>query len=143
MAHIVKIDDKLYDKLKEYCTLNDISLQKFCNDAIVEHLNMEMFGDAPFMVQSVALKANEIDINGRVYTKEALELAVKEYNEKREKPKVEPESLCKQKDTCHNEDGEKALTDILMNNQDPLTEEVKQKTEVEPTVATRPKKRRL
>lgn len=47
--HSVKIEDKLYVKLKAYCDLNKESVFKICNEAIEEYLNKIQFGDAPFM----------------------------------------------------------------------------------------------
>lgn len=49
MAHSVKIDDKLYVKLKAYCDLNKDSVYRISNAAIEEYLNKIKFGDAPFM----------------------------------------------------------------------------------------------
>lgn len=46
--HSVKIDDKVYTKLKLYCDLNKESVHKISNEAIEEYLNMLQFGDAPF-----------------------------------------------------------------------------------------------
>lgn len=51
--HSVKIEDKLYEKLKAYCDLNDTTVFKVSNAAIEDYLNNLMFGDAPFMVQPV------------------------------------------------------------------------------------------
>jgi len=50
MAHSIKIDDKLYEKLRAYCDINGISVTKLCNDAIVDYLNTIKFGDAPFLI---------------------------------------------------------------------------------------------
>lgn len=47
--HSVKIEDRLYVKLKAYCDLNKESVFKICNEAIEEYLNKIQFGDAPFM----------------------------------------------------------------------------------------------
>ena len=47
--HTVKIDDKIYTKLKAFCDLNKESVYKISNEAIEEYLNKIQFGDAPFM----------------------------------------------------------------------------------------------
>ena len=47
--HTVKIDDKIYTKLKAFCDLNKESVYKISNEAIEEYLNKIKFGDAPFM----------------------------------------------------------------------------------------------
>lgn len=49
MPHSVKIEDRLYEKLKEYCGINSISITQLCNDAITDYLNTIKFGDAPFL----------------------------------------------------------------------------------------------
>ena len=50
MAHSIKIDDKLYEKLRAYCDINGISVSKLCNEAIEDYLNTIKFGDAPFLI---------------------------------------------------------------------------------------------
>ena len=50
MAHSIKIEDKLYEKLRAYCNINGISVTKLCNDAIADYLNVIKFGDAPFLI---------------------------------------------------------------------------------------------
>ena len=49
MPHTIKIDDKLYTKIKSYCDLNHTSPHILAKEAIEKHLNEMMFGDAPFM----------------------------------------------------------------------------------------------
>ena len=148
MAHSIKIDDKLYEKLRAYCDINGISITKLCNDAILDYLNTIKFGDAPF------LKPNTVDNKGNVYTEEVVE-----------KLKEEANSKYRDKNghlivtAMSAEDGEKELTKILMENQDPpLTPEqreeqkkfIKQETEnlkefIEsvPVPTKKPSKRRL
>ena len=50
MTHSIKIDDKLYGKLRAYCNINGISVSKLCNEAIEDYLNTIKFGDAPFLI---------------------------------------------------------------------------------------------
>ena len=50
MTHSIKIDDKLYEKLRAYCNINGISVSKLCNEAIEDYLNTIKFGDAPFLI---------------------------------------------------------------------------------------------
>lgn len=50
MAHSIKIDDKLYEKLRAYCNINGISVSKLCNEAIEDYLSTIKFGDAPFLI---------------------------------------------------------------------------------------------
>lgn len=49
MAHNVKIEDKLYNKLKAFCDLNDTTVYKLTQEALTEYLNKIQFGDAPFL----------------------------------------------------------------------------------------------
>ena len=140
MAHSVKIEDKLYEKVGAYCRMNGISITKLCNDAIEEHLNMLKYGDAPFLIAS-----NMID--ERHMAEEAAKELEKKYHDENGQLVVTPIST---------EDAEKELTRILMENQDPpLTEEqkkfIQEETEnikdfietPQPVVTRRPGKRRL
>ena len=49
MAHSVKIDDKLYVRMKSYCDMNGTSPYIVAKEAIEAYLNDAMYGDAPFM----------------------------------------------------------------------------------------------
>ena len=49
MPHSVKIEDKLYDRMKSYCDLNGTSPYAVAREAIDKYLNEIMYGDAPFM----------------------------------------------------------------------------------------------
>ena len=49
MAHSIKIEDKLYNKLKAFCDLNDTTVYKLTQEALTEYLNRVQFGDAPFL----------------------------------------------------------------------------------------------
>ena len=49
MAHNVKVEDKLYNKLKAFCDLNDTTVYKLTQEALTEYLNRVQFGDAPFL----------------------------------------------------------------------------------------------
>ena len=47
--HSVKIEDKLWVKLKTYCEINNTTAVKISNEAIEKYLNELKFGDAPFL----------------------------------------------------------------------------------------------
>lgn len=49
MPHSVKIEDKLYDRMKSYCDLNGTTPYAVAREAIDKYLNEIMYGDAPFM----------------------------------------------------------------------------------------------
>ena len=146
MAHSVKIEDELYDKLSLYCNENGLKINVFCNSVLKEKLMLEMYGDAPFLVEATPIKADTTDANGRVYPKEVLEKAVEEFNKNRQNSQETPVNFDKNTDKTDksdkyhdenghfiltpmtSEDGEKELTRILMENQDqPMTEEQKEK----------------
>ena len=74
MAHSVKIDDKLYEKLRAYCNINGISVNKLCNDAILDYLNTIKFGDAPFLIADKLISEQQAaEETSKVLTKEDLE----------------------------------------------------------------------
>ena len=123
MAHSIKIEDKLWEKLRAYCTINGLSVTRVCNDAITDYLNMLKFGDTPFLiadkliderhatVQSVAIKSDTPDKNGRVYTEKALDDALIDYKDENGHFVMTHMSA---------EDGEKMLVKLLSENQDPV-----------------------
>ena len=108
MAHSIKIEDKLYEKLRAYCDINGISVTKLCNDAILDYLNTIKFGDAPF------LKPNTVDSKGNVYTEEVVEKLKEEANSK-----YRDENGHLIVTQMPSEDAEKMITKILSENQDP------------------------
>lgn len=48
MPHKVEISDKTYDKLKEFCDLNDLKIGQLADKLIYDGLMIEMYGDVPF-----------------------------------------------------------------------------------------------
>ena len=83
----MEVDKKLYEEIKEYCTLNGLKPKEYINDLLKKAFMEDKYGNKPFMtnkirVESVLIKADEPDANGIVYTKEALEKAVEQYKEK-------------------------------------------------------------
>lgn len=82
----MEVDKKLYEEIKEYCTLNGLKPKEYINDLLKKAFMEDKYGNKPFMsnkvrVVSVLVKADEPDKNGIVYTKEALEKAVEQYKE--------------------------------------------------------------
>lgn len=82
----MEVDKKLYEEIKEYCTLNGLKPKEYINDLLKKAFMEDKYGNKPFMsnkirVESVLVKADEPDRNGIVYTKEALEKAVEQYKE--------------------------------------------------------------
>ena len=80
----MEVDKKLYEEIKEYCTLNGLKPKEYINDLLKKAFMEDKYGNKPFMsnkvrVVSVLVKADEPDRNGIVYTKEALEKAVEQY----------------------------------------------------------------
>lgn len=48
MSHKVEISDKTFEKLKEYCSINDLKVGQFADKLIFDGLMIEMYGDVPF-----------------------------------------------------------------------------------------------
>ena len=48
MPHKVEISDKTYEKLREYCELNDLKMGSLADKFIYDGLMIEMYGDVPF-----------------------------------------------------------------------------------------------
>lgn len=48
MPHKVEISDKTYEKLKEYCSINDLKIWQYADKLIYDGLMIEMYGDVPF-----------------------------------------------------------------------------------------------
>ena len=83
----MEVDKKLYEEIKEYCTLNGLKPKEYINDLLKKAFMEDKYGNKPFMtnkirVESVLVKADEPDRNGTIYSKEALEKAVEQYKEK-------------------------------------------------------------
>ena len=82
----MEVDKKLYEEIKEYCTLNGLKPKEYINDLLKKAFMEDKYGNKPFMsnkvrVVSVLVKADEPDRNGTIYSKEALEKAVEQYKE--------------------------------------------------------------
>ena len=48
MPHKVEISDKTYEKLREYCELNDLKIGQLADKFIYDSLMIELYGDVPF-----------------------------------------------------------------------------------------------
>lgn len=44
----ISIEEKVFNGIKEYCTLNDITLSNFVSDALTSHLMIAKYGNTPF-----------------------------------------------------------------------------------------------
>lgn len=44
----ISIEEKVFNGIKEYCTLNDITLSNFVSDALASHLMIAKYGNTPF-----------------------------------------------------------------------------------------------
>ena len=66
----VTINDKLYARLKSFCSENGKKVKDAAEDAVNEYLMKEQYGDAPFMVQQV-----EEDVENRqIYQEPTVEI---------------------------------------------------------------------
>jgi hypothetical protein len=48
MPHKVEISDKTFERLKEYCSINDLKIGQYADKLIYDGLMIEMYGDVPF-----------------------------------------------------------------------------------------------
>lgn len=48
MPHKIEITDRTYEKLKEFCSLNDLKIGQYADKLIFDGLMIEMYGDVPF-----------------------------------------------------------------------------------------------
>ena len=48
MPHKIEISDKTYDRLREYCTLNNLKIGQFADKLLFDGLMIELYGDVPF-----------------------------------------------------------------------------------------------
>ena len=44
----IMIRSDLYEEIAEYCKLNGLKIQEFCNEALQKLISNEKFGDVPF-----------------------------------------------------------------------------------------------
>lgn len=56
MSHKVEISDKTFEKLKEYCSINDLKVGQFADKLIFDGLMIEMYGDVPFTNYRIKIK---------------------------------------------------------------------------------------
>ena len=94
MPHKVEISDKTYDKLKEYCELNDLKIGQLADKFIYDSLMIELYGDVPFTTYRVKPQepVEVLVVNGTVTkeggfkqesveTKKTLSELMKEYHD--------------------------------------------------------------
>lgn len=48
--HTITIDDSLYNDISEYCKINGLKINAYCNSLLKREHNMSKFGDIPFGV---------------------------------------------------------------------------------------------
>lgn len=53
----ILINERLYNEIKDYCSLNNLKIQDLCSDLLKKGLNELKYGDIPFGV----IKNNEIE----------------------------------------------------------------------------------
>lgn len=82
----VNIDDKLYQKLKEYCRLKGMSLKDYLNSRLYDSLNTDKYGDLNLLFNG----DDEMDngVNNPI-EKESCGASIKEYDERVSPPSQE------------------------------------------------------
>lgn len=59
MPHKIEISDKTFEKLKEYCQLNDLKIGQQADKLIYDGLMLEMYGDVPFTTYKKPVKEKD------------------------------------------------------------------------------------
>lgn len=142
--HNVKIEEKLYAKLKAYCDLNHETIFKICNDAIRDYLNNIQYGDAPFMTEPVVAVSDTLDKIDNAQTSEISENMVKEPVEKQD---TTIETATKEDvgsvTAIPSKKADEIITEFLSNNTDEKVRSDKVNDTINETTPQRPRKRRL
>jgi len=63
--HFVKINEALYDDLREYCSANGLKIMAFVNGCLREKLVMEKYGDIPFgtIKTNITVEGDEVNLH--------------------------------------------------------------------------------
>lgn len=72
----ISIEEKVFNGIKEYCTLNDITLSNFVSDALASHLMIAKYGNTPFtdysMPEEPKMKKETVEEKQTVQKKEII-----------------------------------------------------------------------
>ena len=63
---MTKIDDKLYQDIKQFCILNRIKVNSFINELLKNAFNREKYGDTPFGITASKI-TTEINVEELSY----------------------------------------------------------------------------
>ncbi len=114
MARITITDDKLYEKLVDYCKINSMKIGDYCTKLLREAFNSELYDDVPFGVPTSAdepepevkeepkqetLKQIDVWVEGRtIFEQDVKPEPVKEEEvEVKEETKKEPENIIRKR----------------------------------------------
>jgi len=59
-GHFVEIRNELYDKIKQYCQLNNLKVVKFINETLEKSFMVELYGEPPFSTTNMFYKPEEM-----------------------------------------------------------------------------------
>lgn len=59
-GHFVEIRNELYDKIKQYCQLNNLKVVKFINETLEKSFMVELYGETPFSTGKMFYKPEEM-----------------------------------------------------------------------------------
>jgi len=59
-GHFVEIRNELYDKIKQYCQLNNLKVVKFINEILEKSFMVELYGETPFSAEKMFYKPEEM-----------------------------------------------------------------------------------
>ena len=105
MPHKIEISDKTYDKLKEFCALNELKVGPYADKLIFDGLMIEMYGDVPFTnYRKKIMKEFPVEKFEQKYMAQPEPLTKKEVEKIKEiVPSPIPEETVKMKEELENE----------------------------------------
>lgn len=88
------LDKDLYNEINEYCKINNLKTRDFIHKLLKEAFLVQKYGDSPFnnktthSFESVVLVTDKLLANGRVFPKETIGNAIKEFTKENEIKKL-------------------------------------------------------
>lgn len=102
--HSIQIEENAYQRLKEYCDINNLKIGPYVTSLILRGLNQDMYGDAPFLKSSrkregttflsanalsdILNSRNDIDVNKKTETITKVEEVSQEIKEEIKENKI-------------------------------------------------------
>lgn len=98
MAHKIEISDRTYERLKEYCVLNNLKIGQYADKLLYDSLMIEMYGDVPFTnyrkpvkeMTEIPIKTEKTHENSEKESEKTPEITPEPVKEEIIKPKETP-----------------------------------------------------